>query len=333
MAESSSPSESRAEAERILRAEAQAVLNVIPQLDESFDRAVELMANCAGMVVVSGLGKSGLIGTKISATFSSTGTPSHFLHPAEAMHGDLGRIRKSDVVLVLSYGGESEEVLALAALVRQDNVKVISITGKRDSHLARISDVHVCVGDVTEACPHNLAPTASTTAILALGDALALAVSARKAFTAEDFRKSHPGGALGRQMMPVREMLRFKAGDNLTLVRDDLSVQEVLTAAVSTGRRAGAVLLVDGEGRLSGIFTDADLRRLLTKLGTGVLNSPMRNVMTPHPRTLRDDAVVRDAVQLVREMRLDEIPIVDADNRPVGLLDVQDLIALKLIEE
>lgn len=323
----------RAFAEGVLRAESEAVLNVLGHLDVGFDKAVELIAGCSGNVIVSGLGKSGIIAQKIVATLASTGQPSHFLHPSEAMHGDLGRIRPDDVALLLSYSGNGEEVLALAALLRQDNVPVVAMCGKADSHLGRICDLAICVGDVTEACPHNLAPTASTTAMLALGDALALAVSRRRDFSAEDFHRRHPGGQLGRQLIPITQVLRFKAGENLPLVRDDKSVRQVLTAANETPRRAGAVLLVDSAGKLSGIFTDADLRRLVETGGPDAMDQPITGVMTRTPRTVRHTAAVRDAVQLVREIRVDELPVVDDDDRPVGLIDVQDLIAMKVIEQ
>lgn len=318
-------------ATRILDAEANAVRSVVKHLDEAFEQAVKSIAESQGMLVVAGIGKSGFIGQKISATFASIGTPSHFVHPTEAAHGDLGRIRANDILLLMSYGGETEEVLALAAMVRQDGVKIISMTGRPDSHLAKISDIHLNVGDINEACPHNLAPTASTTAMLAFGDALALAVSEYKAFTAEDYKKRHPGGTLGRQMLGVTEIMRFKAGDNLPLIRDDVTIGTMLEQAANVERRSGAVVLIDEHGKLSGIFTDADLRRLLLKQGADALATSVASVMTRQPRCLKDSEVVRDAVQLVREVRVDEIPVVDEQNKPVGLVDVQDLISLKLI--
>lgn len=288
-----------------------------------------------GSVVVSGLGKSGLIGQKISATLASTGTPSHFLHPSEAMHGDLGRVRRGDVVLILSFGGSTDEVVSLASILKQDQVQVISIVGKPDCDLARLSTVALSIGDVTEACPHNLAPTASTTAMLALGDALAMSVSRRRNFGVDDFRKVHPGGALGRQLMPVIQAMRFRVGDNVPLVPLDATVQQAVQAEVpsATSRRVGAVLIVDGHDRLAGIFTDADLRRLLVQQGQDALQQPIKAAMTANPRRLTDDALVRDAVRLVREYRIDEIPVVDAEGKPLGLIDVQDLIALKVIED
>lgn len=317
----------------VLRAEADAVAGVVPLLDDHFDRAVSLLTACKGTVIVAGVGKSGLIAQKISATLASTGTPSHFLHPYEAMHGDLGRIRSGDVVVLLSYSGNTDDVLALAALLRQDGVPVVGLCSRADSHLGRLADLCLRVGDVTEACPHNLAPTASTAAMLALGDALALATSRRRNFSADDFRKRHPGGLLGRQMMAIRDVLRFRVGENLPTIRDTKSVRQVLAEADRQPRRAGAVVLVDDAGRLSGLFTDGDLRRLIMKHGPEALDGPIRGVMTGSPRCLTDDAVVRDAVQLVRELRVDEIPVVDGAGKPVGLIDVQDLIALKVIEE
>lgn len=326
----------RALAEGVLRAEAEAVLNVIAHLGPSLDEAVELIASCGGTggtVIVSGMGKSGIIAQKISATLASTGTPSHYLHPSEAMHGDLGRIRAGDVVILLSYSGTTTEVLALAALLRQDDVKMIGLCARPDGHLSRLVDVTLPVGDVTEACPHNLAPTASTTAMLALGDALAMAVSRRRSFSPDDFRKRHPGGWLGLQMMSVVNVLRFRAGENLPLISDAVTVEQMLTEAARQPRRAGAVMLVDQAGRLNGIFTDADLRRQIITMGPAALKKPVSELMTRSPRCLTDTAVVRDAVQMVREMRVDELPVVDGAGRPVGMIDVQDLIALKVIEE
>ena len=317
----------------VLRAEADAVLHAAEHLGPSFESAVQQIGECRGTVIVSGMGKSGLIAQKISATLASTGTPSHYLHPSEAMHGDLGRIRAGDTVILLSYSGTTEDVLALAAVLRQDGVPLISMCGRADSHLGKLTDLCLELGDVTEACPHNLAPTASTTAMLALGDALALAVSRDRSFSADDFRKRHPGGLLGRQMMAVREILRFRAGENLPLAAATGTVQEVLEEAAKQPRRAGAVVLIDEHSRLAGIFTDADLRRLLVRDGHETLARPVAEVMTRSPQCLRDDALVRDAVQQVRERRVDELPVVDADGKPVGLIDVQDLVALKVIEE
>ncbi len=332
-------------AREVLRVEAEAIgrIEITPAFDQAIGLILEATASAdgqrreagGGTVVVSGLGKSGLIGQKISATLASTGTPSHFLHPTEALHGDLGRVRRGDVVLILSFGGSTEEVVTLATILKQDRVPVIAIVGQDQSDLARLATVVLCVGDVTEACPLNLAPTASTTAMLALGDALAMAVSRRRSFSVDDFRKVHPGGVLGRKLMPVVDAMRFRADQNLPLVPVSATVAQAIGAEVPSAgaRRAGAVLVVDASGKLAGIFTDGDLRRLLIREGYDGLNQPISGVMTANPRRLTDANLVRDAVQMVREYRIDELPVVDAQGRPLGLLDVQDLIALKVIEE
>ncbi|MEX0746134.1 MAG: KpsF/GutQ family sugar-phosphate isomerase [Phycisphaeraceae bacterium] len=332
-------------ARRVLEAEAAAIGRI--QIDASFHEAVELLVHDdagqphGGSLVVSGLGKSGLIGQKLSATFTSTGTPSHFLHPSEAMHGDLGRIRRGDTALLLSFGGNTEEVVTLAELLRQDGVPMIALVGKATCDLGRLATVTLCVGDVAEACPLNLAPTASTTAMLALGDALALAVARRRNFGVEDFRKLHPGGGLGRQLIPVTQAMRFKAQPtdeaNLPLVARTRSVEQAYAEAerfahASGLRRAGALLIVDDAGKLAGIVTDGDLRTALIRHGPDAWRGPIERIMTVNPTTLGIDALVRDAVRIVREHRFDEIPIVDEQNHPVGLIDVQDLAALKVIE-
>lgn len=322
----------------VLVEEARALTHAAELIDERFTKAVDLIAQCAknqGTVLVSGLGKSGLIGAKISATLASLGVPSHPVHPTEASHGDLGKFRRQDVVIALSKSGETEEVINLAAILRQDGVPVISITagGPEPSSLERIASVALTIG-VTSEAGDMPAPTSSTTATLALGDALAIAAARRIRFTDADFAKRHPGGSLGGMLRPVMDVVRFKAGENLPLIDDHLSVAEALKEAENhTGRRPGALLLVEkASGRLTGIFTDGDLRRLV--LGTGAsLDTPIAEVMTKSPRTMRDDALIRDALTLFREKRQDEIPVVDAKGCPVGLLDVQDLIALKLIED
>ena len=324
----------------VLGAEARAIAGV--PVEASFHRAVDLICratthDAGGTLVVTGLGKSGLIAQKLSATFSSTGTPSHPLHPVDAMHGDLGRIRRNDVVLALSFGGSTEEVVSLAAVLKQDGVPVIAMTGRPASDLARLAAVTLNLGDITEACPHNLAPTASTTAMLALGDALALCVSRRKNFNVDDFRKYHPGGSLGRQLMPVVEAMRFRVPDNLPLIAKNEVVSEAYAnaeryAKKSGLRRAGVLLVVDEDDRLAGIVTDGDLRSALIRSGPEVWSSPIGGIMTANPTVLDDAALVRDAVHIVLEHRFDEIPIVDASRKPVGLIDVQDLAALRVVE-
>jgi len=323
----------RAFGAKVMLAEAEAVRRAADLLDERFDRAVDLVVETAkrgGNLVVSGMGKSGLIGAKISATIASVGVPSHVVHPAEAVHGDLGRITKKDCLLALSYSGTTAEVVALASILRQDNIPIISITrGSPEASLDRLATAALAVGNVEEACPLSLAPSSSTTATLAIGDALALAASRRLEFTADDFAKRHPGGWLGELLRPVTDALRFKAGENLPVVRDSLSVGEALRESESVARRPGAMVIVDENGRLSGIFTDSDLRRLVLDRD-GAMSVPIRDVMTGSPRSLPESASVREALELVREVRADEIPVVDADGRPVGVLDVQDLLALRV---
>ncbi len=327
----------------VLAAEARAVQAI--RLTDAFHAAVDLLVTKTGhpeghqpgvgSLVIGGLGKSGLVGQKLSATFASTGTPSHFLHPSEAMHGDLGKIRKNDVVLLLSYGGNTHEVVQLATFLRQDGVPILSLTGKTECDLARLATCALTVGDVTEACPLNLAPTASTTAMLALGDALALTVSRRRGFSAQDFKKFHPGGTLGRELTPILEAIRFKAGQNLPLIAQTETVEAAFKRAESAAqgsRRAGALIIVDSAGKLAGIFTDGDLRRHLINTGPTAMAQPIGQLMTKNPKRLSSDARVRDAVQIVRELRIDEVPVVDPEGKPVGLIDVQDLMALKVIE-
>jgi arabinose-5-phosphate isomerase len=336
----------RAYLAQALNAEADAIRGVLDGLDGRAHAAVDIFertVRSGGTILVAGMGKSGLVGKKISATMASLGAPSHDIHPAEAVHGDLGRIRRADCLLALSYSGETEEVVSLAAMLRQDGVSIVSIMGGKrgpESSLARFSTVALTIGDVTEACAETLAPTSSTTATLALGDALALALSRRMAFTANDFRKRHPGGGLGGLLRPVTEVLRFVVGQNLPVVRDDLTVEEALQQAAPTAgglsRRPGAIILVNAKGALSGLFTDGDLRRLVMnerKHKGDPLARPIAEVMTRTPRTLLASALVRDAVHMVQEFRSDEIPVVDDQGRPVGVLDVQDLIALKVVAD
>lgn len=293
--------------------------------------AVDLLDRCDGHVVVCGLGKSGLIGAKISATLASLGQPSHFIHPVEAVHGDLGRFRENDVALLLSYSGETAEIVDLALHLKADGISRIGISCRPTTALARLCDANVCVGDIVEACPMNLAPTASTTAMLAAGDALALALARRRDFKADDFHRHHPGGMLGAGLRRITDVLRFRVEQNLPVLSDGLTLRGAL-AASGEGRRAGAILLVDRHGKLSGIFTDADLRRTVNRKGVAALDEPISAFMTSHPTSLTSDALVRDAVRLVQERRLDEIPVLDSDGRPIGLVDVQDLIAMRVVE-
>lgn len=337
MAETSTPpkTDALALAQQVLVAEADAVRQV--PVTPAFAQAVALIADCPGAVVVSGLGKSGLVGQKLSATLASLGSPSHVLHPVEAMHGDVGRVRRGDVVLVLSHSGATDEVVALCDILKQDGIPIVAIVGQAQSPIGKAADAALPLGKITEACPHNLAPTASTAAMMALGDALALAVSIQRGFTAEDFARMHPGGGLGRQLMPVTEAMRFHAGQNLPLITQGTTVQSAYAQAqrLAEGsglRRAGALLVVDGDGTLAGMVTDGDLRSALIEKGPAAWDGPIDAVMTARPTTLPDSATVRDAVHLVRAKRFDELPVLDGAGKPVGLIDVQDLAALKVIE-
>lgn len=326
-------------ARQIMRDEAQAIERTAAALGPGFAQAVELICACAqagGTVLISGLGKSGLIGSKISASMASLGIPSHHVHPTEAAHGDLGRFRSQDLAICLSHSGETDEIVGLASTLRQDGIRVIAITrgGPAPNALERNADVAISTHVEGEAGGgFSLAPTNSTTVTLAIGDALALCAARRRAFTDADFYRRHPGGQLGGFLRPVVELLRFKAGENLPVVDAGLTVTEALAVASRVERRPGALLVVAPDTRrLVGIFTDSDLRRLVVK-DPDALGRPIDDVMTPSPRTLDHTALARDAVRMVREHRQDEIPVVDADEHPIGLLDVQDLIAMKLVKD
>ena len=319
-------------AKQILAAETEAIREASHHIDQEFAHAVETLAANQGRVVVSGIGKSGLIGQKISATFASTGTPSFFLHAAEAVHGDFGRITRQDLVLLLSNSGTTDEVVSLAALLKNDSIPIISLTSSSESPLGKLSERVIQFGNLQEACPHDLAPTASTAAMLALGDALALSASKLKAFSEEDFHRTHPKGSLGKLLQPVFDILRFRVGENAAVVGDSVTVKEMLIEADKIPRRCGAVLVVDQQQHLAGIVTDADLRRRLL-VDSNILDLTVTELMTKDPVSVDRNTNVRDTIQVIREKRLDEIPVVDENRNPVGVLDVQDLIAMKIIHD
>jgi len=327
-------------ARAVLLDEADALRAAAERVGEGFTAAVDLLEQChaaGGTVLVAGLGKSGLIGSKIAATMSSLGVVAHAVHPTEAAHGDLGRFRPSDVAICLSHSGETDEVCALAATLRQDGLPIIAITRSTDSTLGRLAAAVLEDGVEREAAtdlndPSPPAPTSSTTAALALGDALCLAIARRLRFTDADFARRHPGGQLGGLLRPVTELLRFRAGDNLPVVAPTLTVADALGEAARVVRRPGALLIAEPAGPLAGIFTDSDLRRLVLS-DAGGLDRPIAEVMTRGPRTIPDTALARDAVAMIREHRQDEIPVVDHAGVPVGLLDVQDLVAMKLVTD
>ncbi len=310
----------------VIAAEAAALSRLA--LDESFATAVEWILGCRGRVVVTGMGKPGFVAQKISATLASTGTPSHYLHPAEAAHGDLGRVAREDVVLALSNSGETEEILRLLPALKRIGARVVALTRDSANPLARGADLVIRIGAIEEACPMGLAPTASTAALLALGDALAMTVLKNRPFDREEYALYHPGGKLGRGLMKVREVMR--SGEANPLVRDAASLADAVGVMTKTPGRPGACTVVDGDGRLVGVFTDGDLRRLV-ELGKVRFEAPVAKVMSRNPRTVRPEALVADAARVLRQARIDQVPVVDEDGRPVGLLDVQDLLAARVL--
>src|SRR5437899_2184312 len=312
----------------VLRAEAAAIEQLCARIDGDFSEAVERILACSGRVVVTGMGKPGFIAQKISATFASTGTPSLFLHPAEALHGDLGRLVPGDLVLALSNSGETEEILRLLPALKRMGAPIIAVTGGQKSSLAAAADVVLEIGPVPEACPLGLAPTASTVALLAMGDALAMAVQHRRGFSPEQFASLHPGGALGRQLLRVRDVMR--TGPRNPTVRSDASLRETAAVMTRTEGRPGAASVVDAEGKLIGIFTDGDLRRLV-QCGEVDFTRPVSAVMGKSPRVVGPDDLAIAAAAMLRDIQVDQLPVVDADGRPVGLLDIQDLLAARLL--
>lgn len=317
-------------ARRVIDSEAEAIKSVMPIVDESFAKAAEMMYNCTGSVIVSGIGKAGIIGRKISATLASTGTPSHFLHPAEAVHGDLGRLRKNDIVIVLSHGGETNEITRLINLVKQLQIKLIAITGDINSTLGKHSDVVLCMGEMAEACPLGVAPSVSTTCMLAIGDSLALTIMKARNFSVEDYVRYHPGGSLGSKLMTVEQSMMFKPGEKLPIARTTDTVKQMLQKT-SDVKRHGAVMVVDKDGKLTGIVTDADLRRLITKEGQAAFGLKTGDIMTANCKRIRVDALAAEATAIFHKFRIDELPVVDADGKPVGLIDVQDIVTIKVV--
>jgi arabinose-5-phosphate isomerase len=310
---------------RVLEAEVRAVRDLVPLVDGRFSAAVDLLVGCRGRVVVTGVGKSGLVGQKISATLASTGTPSLFLHSGEAVHGDLGRVLHEDVVVALSYSGSTDEVLRLVPVLRKIGAKLIALTSSADSPLGRLADVVLCVGRIEEACPIGLAPTSSTTAMLALGDALAMTVAHRKNFDRESFALFHPGGTLGRKLVTVGEVMRPR--DQTPCVAPGARVDDAVRAMRLPGRARthSAVLVTDDDGRLLGLFTQGDFTRRVIE-DRAVLDGPISAVMTRNPRVARDTDLLADAHRLFEEHRFNVLPVVDAAGRLAGLLDVQDVL-------
>lgn len=309
-------------AKKVINLEAQAVSNLVKRLDDNFQKAVDMLCNCKGRIVVTGIGKAGIIGQKVSATLASTGTPSYWLHPSEARHGDLGRVVKDDVVLALSNSGETEVVLLLP-YVKKIGARVIAITGNGQSTLGLHSDVVLDIGKIEEPCPLGLAPSASSTAMLALGDALALTVLKKKNLGKEDYAFYHPGGELGRKLLTVEMVMR--TGEANPVTKEDSPVLEALKIMTYTRGKPGAVSVVDAKGRLAGFFTDGDLRRLLQER-QDFLSRPIREVMTRAPKTVKKGSLATEAYRVLRENKIDQLPVTDDQGVPIGIVDVQDLL-------
>lgn len=294
---------------------------------EHFIQSVTLLLNCKGRVVVSGMGKSGHIGRKIAATLASTGTPAMFVHPGEAAHGDLGMITHDDVFIALSYSGEANELMSIAPIIKRMGTKLIAMTGRTESSLAKLADVHLNVHVEKEACPLNLAPTASTTTTLALGDALAVAVLDARGFREDDFARSHPGGALGRKLLTlVSDIMR--AGDDVPVVKANTLLYDALFEITKKGIAMTAV--VDDEGHAIGVFTDGDLRRLIEKQHN-FSNLVIRDVMSKNPRTIGPDKLAAEAVSIMEKFRINQLLVTDNDGKLIGALHIHDLTEAKVI--
>ncbi len=317
-------------ARQVIESESEAIKGLVRVVGDDFARAAEMIYNCTGSCIVSGIGKAGIIGRKISATLASTGTPSHFLHPAEAVHGDLGRLRKEDIVIVLSYGGETDEVTRLINLVKQIEIPLIAITGEKDSTLGKHSDVVLSMGKLNEACPLGVAPSVSTTCMLAMGDALALTVMKARNFSVEDYVRFHPGGSLGAKLMTVEQSMMFRPGEKLPTAAAADTIGTILKNTNDV-KRHGAVMVVDVRGKLTGIITDGVIRRLMTKEGPAGFEKKAGDVMTKNCKRIRVDALAAEATAIFHKYRIDELPVVDADDRPVGLIDVQDIVTIKVV--
>lgn len=315
----------------IVRAEADALLLVADRLDAGIARAAHRIHRCLGLVHVTGMGKAGLIGQKVAATLASTGTRAVAMHPADAVHGDLGRIRPGDVVLALSQSGETEEMVRLVPPIRRLGAELIAVTGRLTSTLGRQADLCIALGPIVEACPLNLAPSASSTALLAVGDALALLVSHLRGFRPDDFARYHPGGNLGRRLGHVEDVMR--TGRHVRTAGPDETIRAVLVRHGGARRRSGAVLVVDDQGTLVGIFTDSDLARLFESRRESALDRPIGESMTRDPQVVGVGTPLDQAIDALRARKLSELPVVDPEGRLVGLVDITDLIGIEADDE
>lgn len=313
-------------ARRVLRIEAEAIGELLQRLDARFEQAVDLLLACKGRVVVTGMGKSGLIGRKIAATFSSTGTPAIFLHPAEAVHGDLGMLMRDDVALAVSYGGETEEIIALLETIKRLGLRMIALTGNPRSTIATASDVVVDVSVKEEACSLNLAPTASTTAAMAMGDALAVALLDRRGFSSRDFAALHPGGRLGKKLLRVEDLMH--AGESLPRVSVSAKMPDVIYEISKKG--LGMTTVVDADGSLAGVLTDGDLRRLMQQRGAAAIDLVVGDCMTRNPQTIAPGELAGSALRIMEERKITSLVVIDADRKPLGVVHLHDLWTLEL---
>ncbi|MFK8114345.1 MAG: SIS domain-containing protein [Rubripirellula sp.] len=311
---------------QMVAAEGYAILNSAGTLSPAAVRAAEMTANCEGCVVVTGVGKAGLVGQKLVATLASTGTPAHFLHPSEAVHGDLGRIRESDLVWAISNSGRSEEVVRIAPHLRQNSCGLIAITATDDNPLAAAADCVIAIGEHAEACPNGLAPTSSTAVMMAVGDGVAMLASQLRCFEPQDFARFHPGGSLGRKLASVEQIMR--PIESCRVASPQTTIREAMVTASKTGRRTGAVMLVDKQGALAGLFTDSDLARLLENREDEALDQTIATRMTVNPTTTILGTMLREAIAVMSHRRISELPVIDQDNCPVGLLDITDIVSL-----
>ena len=316
-----------AAAREVLAIEARAITDLIPRIDAGFEQAVRIILQCRGRVVVSGIGKSGHIARKIASTLASTGTPAFFVHPAEASHGDLGMVTRDDVFLALSNSGESAELLTLIPVLKRQGAKLLALTGNAGSTLGREADVHLYAGATQEACPLNLAPTASTTAALALGDAIAVALMRARGFTQDEFALSHPGGALGRRLLTlVRDVMR--SGADAPRISTTATLTDALLE-MSRGRM-GMTAVVDGTQTVKGVFTDGDLRRAIEK-GQDLRKTAITDIMSPGPRTIGPDRLAAEAVEIMERAKINQLLVVDDENKLLGALNIHDLFRGKVV--
>ena len=322
-----SPKNTLARARQVLEIEAQEISSLANRLDDHFVRAVQLILHCDGRVVVSGMGKSGHIGRKLASTFASTGTPSFFMHPAEASHGDLGMITPDDVVIFLSNSGKSDELISILPVIKRIGAKIISITGNSDSDLAKESEIHLSAQVSQEACPFGLSPTASSTASLALGDALAICVLDQRAFTAEDFARSHPGGSLGKkQVIRVRDVMR--KSDKVPSIQENALLADAVLEISLKG--LGFTAIVNNQSKPIGMFTDGDLRRQLSKK-MDYEKQPIKDIMNKTPKTIFDDQIIIDAINLMELNKINGILVVNRANKLIGAFNMHDLFKAKVI--